>query len=282
MDDDKEALCFATDCMANDCRMRKTDDEPFADISLPVELDSALPLRGKPAPTFAVEAADEESAGDAPGANPGCSAPREDANGALARRVIEALLFSSDAPLSAVRLADVVEGCTPTAARKHVEALNEKYEQAGLSFRIETIARGYQMMTLPDFRAWIEKLNQHRRETRLSAAALETLSIVAYRQPVIRADVEAIRGVACAEVISRLREMGLLRVLGRAEIVGRPLLYGTTKKFLEVFGLADLDDLPPMEALQLKSASKPVEEVEPVKPPPIPEPPVEQLTAIGA
>ena len=277
MDDDKEALCFATDCMPNDCNMRKTDDGAFADISLPVEPDSSLPLGGKPAPTFAVAAADEESAGDAPAASPGCSAPREDANATLARRVIEALLFSSDAPLSAARLADLVENCTPAAVRKHVETLNEKYEQAGLSFRIEAIARGYQMMTLPDFRAWIEKLNKHRRETRLSAAALETLSIVAYRQPVIRADVEAIRGVACAEVISRLREMGLLRVLGRAEIVGRPLLYGTTKKFLEVFGLADLDDLPPIEALRLKSASKPVDEVEPVKLPPIPEPPIEKV-----
>jgi len=280
--DDKEALCFATDCMPNDCNMRHIDEGAFADISPPVEPDSSLPLGGKPVRTFAVAVVDEESVADAPDASPGSSAPRVDANGALDRQVIEALLFSSDVPLSAARLADLVGGCTPTAARKHVEALNEKYEQAGLSFRIEAIARGYQMMTLPDFRTWIEKLNQHRRETRLSAAALETLSIVAYKQPVIRADVEAIRGVACAEVISRLREMGLLRVLGRAEIVGRPLLYGTTKKFLEVFGLADLDDLPPIEALQLKSASKPVDEVEPVKPPPIPEPPVEQLAAMGA
>jgi segregation and condensation protein B len=281
MDDDKEALCFATDCMANDCKMRHIDDGAFADISLPVEFDSSLPLGGKPARTFAVAVVDDESAADARDASPGCSTPRVDGNGALARQVIEALLFSSDAPLSAARLADLVEGCTPAAARAHVEALNEKYERAGLAFRIETIARGYQMMTLPDFRGWIEKLNQHRQDTRLSAAALETLAIIAYKQPIIRAEVEAIRGVACAEVISRLREMGLVRVLGRAEIVGRPLLYGTTKKFLEVFGLADLDDLPPIEALQLKSASKPVEQVEPVKLPAIPEPPIEKI-AVGS
>ena len=116
----------------------------------------------------------------------------------------------------------------------------------------------------------------------MSQAALETLSIVAYKQPVIRANVEAIRGVACGEVIARLRDMGLVRVLGRAEVVGRPLLYGTTRRFLNVFGLADIDDLPPMEALRLKSASKPVEEVEPVTPPPVPQPPLQQCAAVGA
>jgi segregation and condensation protein B len=169
-------------------------------------------------------------------------------------QVVEALLFASDTPLSAARLAELAGGGTALEVRLHIADLNAKYAACGLSFRIEAIARGYQMMTGPQYRPWVAKLNQHRLQTRLSAAALETLSIVAYKQPVIRAEIEAIRGVACGDVLSRLREMGLVRVVGRAEIVGRPMLYGTTRKFLDVFGLADLDDLPPMEALTLRRA----------------------------
>jgi len=178
-------------------------------------------------------------------------------------QVVEALLFSSDAPLSQGRLAELA-ACTGAQARKAVEALNEKYADAGLTFRIQLIARGYQMLTLPDFQPWLAKLNKHRSQTRLSGAALETLSIVAYKQPIIRADVEAIRGVACGEVLNRLREMGLVKIAGRAEVIGRPLLYGTTRKFLDIFGLSDLDDLPPMEALSLRRAtSVPTEPAEP-------------------
>lgn len=112
------------------------------------------------------------------------------------------------------------------------------------------------MLTLATYRQWLARLEKHRNQTRLTDAALETLSIVAYKQPVIRADVEAIRGVACGEVLNRLREMGLVKIIGRAEIVGRPMLYGTTRKFLDIFGLADLDDLPPMETLSLKRPEK--------------------------
>jgi segregation and condensation protein B len=171
--------------------------------------------------------------------------------------VIEAVLFAADTPLSANRLAELVGGCGPAAVRAHIEKLNEKYEECGLAFRIEAIAGGFQMMTLAAFRPWLVRLNRQRSETRLSDAALETLAIIAYKQPIIRADVEAIRGVACGEVIGRLREMGLVRIVGRAEIVGRPMLYGTTRRFLDVFGLADLDDLPPMEALKLRPAREP-------------------------
>jgi segregation and condensation protein B len=167
-------------------------------------------------------------------------------------QIIEALLFAADAPLSAARLSELAGGLSQRQVHEHVEQLNAKYAAAGLSFRIEAIARGYQMMTRPEYRTWVVKLNHQRLQTRLSAAALEALSIVAYKQPIIRAEIEAIRGVACGDVLNRLREMGLLRIVGRAEIVGRPMLYGTTRKFLDVFGLADLDDLPPMEALTLR------------------------------
>lgn len=270
--DDKTALRFATDRPSEESEMTIADDRILSSDSQRADFEPPVLLARDEDPP----ACEDELEADA------AALEAEDIDAAGTLRIIEALLFSSDSPLSAGRLADLVETCTPGAVRKHIASLNEKYARAGLSFRVEAIARGYQLMTLPDFRPWIAKLNKQRAETRLSAAAMETLSIVAYRQPAIRADVEAIRGVACGEVISRLRDMGLVRVLGRAEIVGRPLLYGTTRKFLDVFGLADLDDLPPMEALTLKSASKPVEEVEPVAPPPLPAPPVETPAAVGA
>jgi|GEM_PF-1564815 len=199
-------------------------------------------------------------------------------------RIVEALLFSTDAPLSAARLAEAAGVETPTRVRKLIEELNASYETAGQAFRVEHIARGFQMMTRVEFRPWLDKLNKQRSDSRLSEAALEALSIVAYRQPIIRADVEAIRGVACGEVLHRLREVGLIRIEGRADVVGRPMLYGTTKKFLNLFGLADLDDLPPMEALELKSCSKARDEVEPLQPPTdgdceIPDPPAIRAAA---
>ena len=283
--DDKGTMCMATDCASTESEMKTSDHQCFANIPESLEFDPS-PIDDPSELPFDIAAEmpsdDEDCAIQTPPADKAASATEADQRDILAGQVVEALLFSSDAPLSANRLADMVGECTPGVVRKHIEALNDKYARAALTFRIEEIARGYQMMTLPDYKEWIAKLNKHRSETRLSGAALEALSIIAYKQPVIRADVEAIRGVACGEVISRLREMGMVRILGRAEIVGRPLLYGTTKKFLDVFGLADLDDLPPMEALKLKSASKPIEEVEPVKPPPIPAPPREQIAVAGA
>jgi segregation and condensation protein B len=165
--------------------------------------------------------------------------------------VIEAILFASDEPLSAERLSVIAEfNGTAMQIRKCIETLNEQYCQSGRAFRIEEIAGGFQMMTLPDYNNWLKKLLRHRGETKLSPAALETLAVIAYKQPVIRADVEAIRGVACGEMIRSLIYKGLVKIVGKAEILGRPLLYGTTKKFLEVFGLKDLKDLPKAEELK--------------------------------
>ena len=183
---------------------------------------------------------------DAPGAQPACE------GGVDPCEVVEALLFASDAPLSPGRLAELVGAGTPTLMRKHIEALNEKYAAAGLTFRIEKIAGGFQLLTQPEFRPWLSKLSKHRQRTRLSNAALETLSIVAYKQPVIRAEIEAVRGVACGDALNRLREMGLVKIIGRADMVGRPMLYGTTRRFLDVFGLGDVEDLPPLESIALR------------------------------
>jgi segregation and condensation protein B len=165
--------------------------------------------------------------------------------------VIEAILFASDEPLSAERLVAVAElNGGVRQVKKCIEVLNEQYRQSGRSFRIEEIAGGYQMMTLPEYNSWLKKLLRERGDNKLTPAALETLAIIAYKQPVIRADVEAIRGVACGELIRSLMYKGLVKIVGKAEILGRPLLYGTTRKFLEVFGLNDLKDLPKAEELK--------------------------------
>ena len=163
--------------------------------------------------------------------------------------VMEAVLFVSDEPLTDARLAKIVDG-TPKQIRQHIDNLNEKYRANNNAFRIEQIAGGYQMLTLSRYNLWLKKLVRERSESKLSPAALETLAIIAYKQPVIRADIEAIRGVAAGEVLRSLCYKGLVKIVGRAEVLGRPMLYGTTKKFLEVFGLNTLRDLPKIEELK--------------------------------
>jgi len=163
--------------------------------------------------------------------------------------VVEAVLFASDEPLSAERLANITETST-RQIRRHVNDLNGKYKVHSNAFRIEEIAGGYQMLTLSPYNYWLKKLLRARSESKLSPAALETLAIIAYKQPVIRADIEAIRGVAVGEIVHGLMDKGLVKIVGRAEVLGRPMLYGTTKKFLEVFGLNSLKDLPKIEELK--------------------------------
>jgi segregation and condensation protein B len=168
---------------------------------------------------------------------------------ATVESVVEAVLFASDEPLTPARLANIVE-IGVKQVREHIENLNEKYRTANNAFRIERIAGGYQMLTLSSFNYWLKKLLRARSDTKLSPAALETLAIVAYKQPVIRADIEAIRGVAVGDVVRGLMYKGLVKIVGRAEVLGRPMLYGTTRKFLEVFGLNSLKDLPKVEELK--------------------------------
>jgi len=163
--------------------------------------------------------------------------------------VVEAVLFASDEPISTARLAEIV-GTNVRQLRKHIDDLNDKYKQHNNAFRIEQIAGGYQMRTLSAYSHWLKKLIRAREESSLSQPALETLAIIAYKQPVIRADIEAIRGVAAGEMIRNLMYKGLVKITGRAEVLGRPMLYGTTKKFLEVFGLNSLKDLPKAEELK--------------------------------
>jgi segregation and condensation protein B len=164
--------------------------------------------------------------------------------------VVEAVLFASDEPLSAERLSGIAEISAIKPIRECVDALNARYEETGRTFRIEQIAGGYQMMTLPIYNPWLKKLLRNRADNKFSPAALETLAIIAYKQPIIRADLEAIRGVASGEILRSLMYKGLVKIVGRAEIIGRPMLYGTTRKFLEVFGLNSIKDLPKAEDLK--------------------------------
>ena len=163
--------------------------------------------------------------------------------------VVESLLFSTHHPLTPQRLADLLQIKSPKAIRKAVQALNAHYEETKRSFRVEQVAGGYQMLSLPEYGDWLKKLHQKEIDSKLTKAALETLAIIAYKQPILRADVEAIRGVACGETIRSLMEKHLVKIAGRAEEPGRPILYGTTKRFLELFGLNSVKDLPQSEAL---------------------------------
>jgi segregation and condensation protein B len=160
---------------------------------------------------------------------------------------MEALLFSTHHPLTAGRLAELMKLDSTKPIRRAIKDLNEQYETTGRCFRIEQVAGGYQMLTLPEFGPIVKTLVQKEIDARLSKSALETLAIIAYKQPVLRVDIESIRGVACGETIRSLMEKHLVKIAGRAEEPGRPILYGTTKRFLEVFGLNHINDLPKQE-----------------------------------
>src|SRR5262249_14495510 len=147
---------------------------------------------------------------------------------------VEAALFAADEPLMPRKLATVAELADATEARRLVEKLKAFYEQDGTAFQVEEIAGGWQLRSRPEDHPWLVRLRRTSPDPKLSGPALETLAIVAYRQPIMRADVEAIRGVQCGEVLRLLMEKGLVRIAGRDDSLGRPVLYGTTRKFLQI------------------------------------------------
>lgn len=174
----------------------------------------------------------------------------------LARRSrLEALLFIAREPLSLRKLAQLANLTDGTEARSLIANLRRRYDERGCAFRAEQVAGGYQLLTRPEFAPWIRGLAGPVDELRLSPPALETLAVVAYRQPVLRAEVEAIRGVACGEILRQLMDRDLLRIVGRSEELGRPLWYGTTKRFLQAFGLSRLEDMPIAAELRRKEPS---------------------------
>jgi segregation and condensation protein B len=161
--------------------------------------------------------------------------------------LLEAMLMGTQHPLTAGRLAELMELESTRPIRKAIKALNQQYSDTDRSFRIEQVAGGYQILTLPRYGEVLKRLHQREIDAKLTKAALETLAIIAYKQPILRADIEAIRGVACGETVRSLMEKHLVKIAGRAEVPGRPILYGTTKRFLELFGLNSTKDLPQSE-----------------------------------
>ncbi len=177
------------------------------------------------------------------------------------RNIIESLLFVSRDSLTIDRLKTVLDLEDATPIREAIDSLSAEYEARGGGFFLREVAGGYQIRTRPEYAEWIKKLLQPG-SGRLSKAAMETLAIIAYKQPVIRADVEHIRGVDSGGIIRSLMERKLIRVLGRKEIPGRPLIYATTRRFLEAFDLKDIRDLPSLREMALpgsESAEAPEE-----------------------
>ncbi len=157
--------------------------------------------------------------------------------------ILESVLFAAGEPLTLVRLADVIPGPTRGELRAALRELGVRAERDQRGIRLLEVAGGYQFRTDPAHAEWVRRLFQQK-PWRLTRATLETLAIVAYKQPITRAEIEAIRGVDADSVLASLLSRKLVRIVGRKEVMGRPLLYGTTRQFLEVFGLRDLTELP--------------------------------------
>jgi segregation and condensation protein B len=221
-------------------------------------------IEAKAAAGAPAESPERAPAGQAPPQIP-------DLNLAAIAPAVEAILLSSDRPVPPARIAEAIAPATARASaalaagadrpvlsvstiRAAVDLLNEAYTREGRSFRIEPVSGGLRIMTRPEHAEVLARFHGQRAHTRLSRAAIESLAIIAYRQPITRAEIESIRGVASGEILKTLMERRLVTITGRAEELGRPMLYGTTRQFLETFGLASLKDLPPPEEFGLAPA----------------------------
>jgi segregation and condensation protein B len=170
--------------------------------------------------------------------------------------IIEALILASPEPLATRKITDVCEDVTPSQVTRTVAELNNRYMEMGASFRIREIAGGYQFYITPEFSGYVDDLLTRHRKLRLTRAALETLAIIAYRQPVTKTDIEHIRGVASDGVVQNLLEKKLITIKGRADSPGRALQYASTDEFLKMFGLNSLEDLPQMSEIEELLASR--------------------------
>ena len=175
------------------------------------------------------------------------------------KHIIESLLFVSDGPLNIERIKKILETADTKEIKDALSELSEEYERRKGGFVLREVAGGYQIRTRPEYARWIKRLLQPGSQ-RLSKPAMETLAIVAYRQPIIRSDIEHIRGVDCGGILRLLMEKKLIRVLGKKEIPGRPLIYATTKQFLELFDLKDLRDLPTPAEIEALGHFSPLEQ----------------------
>ena len=183
------------------------------------------------------------------------------------KQVIEALIFASDQPVSARVIGSIIEGTTPKRVEQTIALLNQDYRDTGRVFEIVPVGGGFHYITRSQFHPWLKLLFRGRRKQRLTRPALETLAIVAYRQPVTKTTVESIRGVNIDGVMQTLLERKLITIAGREKSPGRPLLYKTTSDFLQYFGINDLDDLPNLREIEeiFDTSEVPtVNEIEPI------------------
>ena len=170
---------------------------------------------------------------------------------------LEAVLFLAKTPLSLRKLCQMAHLADATEARTLIRQLNRTFEEYGRAIRVEQVAGGYRLLTRPALAPWLARLGHLPAPVRLSTPMMETLAVVAYRQPVSRANAEAVRGVGCGELLRQLMERDLIRIVGRSEELGRPYLYGTTKHFLQLFGLPNTDALPAIQWQTLQEDTNP-------------------------
>lgn len=163
--------------------------------------------------------------------------------------IIEALILSSESPLSLEKICAVLDGADKTEVKDALDKLIAGYEERQSGISVQEVAGGFQFRTKPELAVWVKKL-KGTKPASLSPAALETLAIVAYRQPIVKAEIESVRGVDVSAPLKGLLEKKLIRIVGRKDVPGKPIIYGTTKKFLEVFNLKELADLPTMRELK--------------------------------
>jgi segregation and condensation protein B len=199
------------------------------------------PEGDEPSPEPEADAAD-------PGAEAGAEAAPSTARIRPGKEAVEALLFAAGGPLAASQIASLLgRRVKPAQVKGWVETLEAEYAATGRCFQILEVAGGYRLYTRPEYFPVVKNLFASERTSRLSEAALDTLAVVAYKQPILKADVNQIRGVESGPILKALMEKGLIRAIGRAETLGRPILYGTTREFLEHFGLRSLKDMPSPE-----------------------------------
>lgn len=202
-----------------------------------------------------------ESTGHAAGAT---TAPPDSLPGSELVAVLEALLFVSSEPLPVARLASVIGNVAKADVEQALKQLQEQLDQEGRGIQLVKVAGGYRLVTKADYAPWLKRLDKAKAAQKLSRSALESLAIIAYKQPLVRSEVEEIRGVETSGVLRTLLERKLIRIVGRKEVPGRPIMYGTTKFFLEHFGLQDLSQLPPLrefkELGEAEQALLPIEE----------------------
>ena len=168
---------------------------------------------------------------------------------------VEAVLLVSNGPQSVRRLMKLATLADVAETRRLIDRLNLAYDRDGSAFRIERVASGYRLLTQPLFAFWLGKIHHRQAELKLSPPALETLAIVAYRQPLTRSEIESVRRVQCADMLKHLMDRNLVRIAGEDNSLGRPFLYETTRQFLELFGLTDLDRLPQADVLRKPRAA---------------------------